>query len=212
MRLTQEQLQSRLRFDWHVLSEMWDPVVVGWAYASTSHLERRWDPVESIAQAHRATKYRVDYHVPTLIGPGTFAPVTTIGFDLAVGDYPYQPPATWVVSEHIPYSPHFRRGAPVCIGDFWEAGRGQVLLAHLVIHVARLLNWDEVLRGGGYVGWNREAIEYWRRHYQRPLNPGLRLPSLPSHLTHGTDAVALFEPVEGAAPGGTNAGDLFGPA
>ena len=113
MRLTQEQLQARLRFDWRVLDEMWDAVIVGRAYASTSHLERRWDPVESVAQAHRASKYRVDYHVPTLAGPGRTAPVTTIGFDLSVGDYPYQPPAIWVVSEPVPYSPHLATSFPV---------------------------------------------------------------------------------------------------
>jgi hypothetical protein len=199
MRLTQEQLRSRLRFDWRVLTAMWGPVIAGWAYASTCHLERRWAPIGSLAQAHRATKYRVDYHVPTLVGRGRFAPVTTIGFDLSVGDYPYQPPATWVVSEHVPYSPHFRRGAPVCIGDFW-GGPEPLLLAHLVVHVARLLNWDEVPRGGGYAGWNRDATDYWRQTYRRPLNPGLRLPSLPGHLTHGTRAVDLFEPAPGAEP------------
>src|SRR5206468_886500 len=129
MRLTQEQLQSRLRFDWRVLDEMWGPVIAGRAYASTSHLEPRSDPVESLATAHRASKYLVDYHVPTLVGPGRMAPATTIGFDLSVGDYPYQPPATWVVSEPVPYSPHFRSGAPICIGGVWKAGGGRVLLA-----------------------------------------------------------------------------------
>ena len=200
MRLTQEQLRSRLRFDWRVLAEMWGSVIEGRSYASTCHLERRAQPILSLAEAHRATKYRVDYHVPTLVGRGRFAPVTTIGFDLSVGDYPYQPPATWVVSDHVPYSPHFRRGAPVCIGDFWGAGRQPVLLAHLVVHVGRLLNWDEVPRGGGYAGWNRDATEYWRSTYRRPLNPGLRLPSLPGHLTHGTPAVELFVPMSGWLP------------
>ncbi|MEV6633553.1 hypothetical protein AB0M54_22670 [Actinoplanes sp. NPDC051470] len=57
-------------------------------------------------------------------------------------------------------------------------------LGHLVMHITRMLNWDEKGRGGGYVGWNGEAIKYHRKHYgDRPLDPSIVYPRLPLWLT-----------------------------
>jgi hypothetical protein len=185
MSLTPAQLQSRRRLDYRIVRVMAGEVLRPEAYRTAEDLEHRTNPITSERDGHLATKYLVTFRVPTLIGPGRFAEETAIGFDLAVRDYPYAEPHTWIVSKHVPYSPHFRAGYPVCIGEVWCEEEGRWLLGHLLRHIARLLNWDEVARGGGYVGWNRDAVAYHRRVYNdRPLDPGLRYPVLPLAVTH----------------------------
>jgi hypothetical protein len=188
--------QSRLRFDWNVCQRMFNQppaedlarIIVA-AYRTTSDLQQQINPITSADEAHLATRYRALYHVPTLLGPGNFTPVTEIGFDLATGNYPFSEPATWIISSHVPYSPHFRQHAPVCLGELWPEAKGRMLLGQLIVHVARLLNWDEVARGGGYRGWNGQAIDYVaRQHKGGPLNRRLRYPVLPVDFTHGVGA------------------------
>jgi hypothetical protein len=209
MRLTAQELRKRYAFDYRVVRELDGPVLTVRAFGSTRDLETNTNPIESTDSAEQATRYRIDYHVRTLIGRGQWQPVTSIGFDLAVENYPTGEPANWIISDHIPYSPHFRKGSPVCTGEMWSDAGGRLLFAHLVLHVARLLNWDEVARGGGYVGWNLDAIEYHRQHFAgRPLDTSLRLPPLPAHLTHGESVEdGLFELGAGSATGGDD--DFF---
>jgi hypothetical protein len=186
MRLTADELRKRYAFDFRVIRELDGPVLTVRAFRSTADLESDRYAITSIENGHQATRYRIDYHVRTLIARGRWQETTSIGFDLSVDDYPTHEPANWIMSDNAPFSPHFRRGSPVCTGELWSAARGHVLFAHLVLHVARLLNWDEVARGGGYSGWNEDAIRYHRDHFAgRPLNSSLRLPTLPVHVTHG---------------------------
>jgi hypothetical protein len=192
MALTLDQRHSRLRYDWTIAQRMFGSVFSGEAYTSTEELEQRTSPITMIGEAHRALAYRVDFFVPTLIGPGEFAPVTTIGFGLETGDYPYSEPLTWIISDHVPYSPHFTRAKPACLGELWPRAHGKMLLGQLFVHVAKLLNWDEIGRDSGYVGYNPAAIAYHRAHYgDRPLDPHLQYPTLPTDLTHGTRFAAL---------------------
>jgi len=73
--------------------------------------------------------------------------------------------------------------APVCLGETWLNAEGAMLLGQLFVHIAKLLNWDEVGRGSGYSGWNGEAIAYHKRVYgDKPLNPDLRYPSVPAYI------------------------------
>ena len=37
-----------------------------------------------------------------------------------------------------------------------------MLAAQLVVHLMRLLNWDEPDRGAHYTGWSPTASRYWR--------------------------------------------------
>jgi len=53
-----------------------------------------------------------------------------------------------------------------------------------LIHLARLLNWDEPL-GPGYGGYTPEAATWWRKNINRPLEPSLRYPALPVDLLYG---------------------------
>ncbi len=139
------------------------------AYRTSADLESSSDPVARTADAGEASKYRMTLRVPTLIGPGEFRPETVFGVDLDVRDYPLAEPLTWIISDPVPWSPHFQKGSPICIGaEFWTARKGHVTLGDLVIHVARLLNWDEKGRGGGYVGWNPEADQPPRRALPGP--------------------------------------------
>ncbi len=195
-RLSAAERASRNAFDFQVVSAMSGTTWTATAYATTHDLERRARAVTREQDGARASKYLVSFAVPTLIGPGRFAETTVVGFDTDVGDYPYSEPLTWIACDHVPYSPHFRKGSPVCIGPLWRAAEGRMLLGQLFNHVARMLNWDERLEPG-YGGWNPAAVAYHRRHYGRPLNPGLRYPPLPVGITHpgaGAEAVeALCE-------------------
>lgn len=193
-------LRTRYELDFRVVSEMSSPLIRAEAYANGNDLVNQANRIGDAARAAHATHYRVLFAVPTLIGPGALVPETEIGFRLDVRNYPYAEPATWLISSHVPFSPHFKRGAPVCLGEIWKEHDGRMLLGGLLVHVARLLNWDEVARGGGYVGWNPEAVEYHRTRYgSRPLNPDLRYPSLPAWL-HDLNPPALETPSFGRAP------------
>jgi hypothetical protein len=85
-----------------------------------------------------------------------------------------------VISDKVPWSPHFRKNLPVCAGEIWTESRGTMILGHLLIHVAKLLNFDELLRTADYNGYNPEAAYYWRTKLNmQPINPGLLYPVLP---------------------------------
>jgi hypothetical protein len=183
-RLTAQELRNRLQLDYRVCYYMFgfNTVLSGEAYQSTEDMERRRNVITSPDRGYLAKRYRVDFHVKTLIGPGQFAEVTTIGFDLDMRNYPYEEPATWIISSHVPYSPHFKRRTPICIGEIWQRSNGHMLLGQLFVHIAKLLNWDERIRNN-YTGWNPEAIEYHNQFYQgRPINAGLQYPMLPPDL------------------------------
>ncbi|MGH9188535.1 MAG: hypothetical protein ACRD0Q_00650 [Acidimicrobiales bacterium] len=211
--LSPAELRTRLAFDYEVASRMVGRVFDLQAFASTADLAARRNPVEDETEGHRATKYRVLFSVPTLVGPGQFAPETEVGIDLSVRGYPIAEPLTWVQSSHVPFSPHFKKGAPVCIGEIWREARGHMLLGSLLVHIARLLNWDEIARGGGYVGWNPAAVAYHAEVYgQGALDPDLVYPSLPLQLTHGLLAPEdLFTPRRGGGRDADGLG-LFTPA
>lgn len=182
-----EELANRLRFDHRILTDMRCPTFAFESYRTSWDLDRRSGAIDAGGETGEARKYRFILRVPTLISPTEWAPETEIGVDVDVNDYPGRPPNTFVLSPHIPWSPHFKRGSPVCIGpEFWEGRRGHVVLGDLVIHLQRLLNWDEKGRGPGYQGWNRDAI----RHHNsvlggRPLDDSVVYARLPLWLNGG---------------------------
>ncbi|HEX8597041.1 MAG TPA: hypothetical protein VF952_00810 [Chloroflexia bacterium] len=209
-RLTYEEQLGRLRMDYRVASELNNAAVSVEAYRSPEDLKQRQNPITDEADGHLAAHYLVHYHIKTLAGVGEFSSLTVVHYDLlANGNYPYSVPGCWVISEPMPWSPHFRVGAPVCVGEIWEEAKGKILLGHLILHVARLLNFDEVARGGGYVGWNAEAIHYWREQLQlQPITPSLVLPPMPLDKTHGltfSKAMPGFK-AKGSTASATNAG------
>jgi hypothetical protein len=182
---------QRRRFDFEVLADMQCTTFSSEGYASTADLEARRRPITSADASARCSKYRLAFRIPTLIAPGRFTPVTEIGLDTDVADYPRTPPNSWILTV-TPWSPHFLTNAPVCIGDeMWKHQRGHVTLGHLVMHIARMLNWDEKGRGGGYTGWNGEAIEWHRANYgDRPLDADIIYPKLPLWLNAADEPAA----------------------
>jgi len=176
-----DDIQSRLRFDYQVVSLMNSPLMGVQAFRDVDDLKARHNPITNIDEGHLATHYRVDYHLRTLVNAGEYSRLTTVHFDLfANNNYPLTEPSCFVIETPMPWSPHFWAGYPICIGDIWEQGEGTMLLGQLFVHIAKLLNFDEPAHTPGYEGYNGEAIEYWETTLNRqPITPGLIYPKLP---------------------------------
>ena len=88
-----------------------------------------------------------------------------------------------------------------------------MLLAQLIIHVARLLNFDEPpLQGDD--GWNPDAARYWERKLRYgPVDPSVSYPCLPIELTHGVHEKKneIVFRVTSASPPGTQRNITFRP-
>src|SRR6185436_18709958 len=154
----------------------------------------------SEAEAGRASAYLVEYRFPHLVGRGTTATSALAAFDLyAGGNYPYSPPGVWILSRPTPWSPHVHSAAgTVCIGPAWERASGQMLLAQLVVHVARLINFDEPGAATSAGHWNASAVHYWRSALGGgPYLRDLQYPRLPVEVTHGvSDGASVFRAAE----------------
>ena len=187
-KLNPEELQSRLRFDWRIAQGITSPLLAIQAFKSMPDLNRRKNPISGLQDAHRAVSYLVEYRIRSLVGKGKFHQRFDVSIDLlAGGNYPYSEPQCFVISQPIPWSPHFlpSKGA-ICLGELWTSSRGSITLGHLILHIAKLLNFDEPDRESSYGGWNAEAVNYWRQVMKRqPVTPGLVYPALPPELTHG---------------------------
>lgn len=191
VQLSPYQIKERLRLDYLICQKMFGSLFSGKAYRTTQDLELQRNPILSAEEGHLAKKYRIDFHVRTLIGPGEFTDLITIGIDLDVQNYPFEEPISWLISKPIPFSPHFRKGAPICIGEIWQFSEGEMLLGQLLVYIAKLLNWEPETRQEGYIGWNEEAAAYHQKIYKgSPLTKGLVYPLLPSKIS-GIDAYPL---------------------
>lgn len=201
--MNRQELAERRVFDLRVLSDMRCATFDFEAYRSMSDLEHRRSPVTDPAAGATVTKYRWIFRIKTHISRTRFAPLTEIGVNTDVADYPRKPPGTWIASSHVPWSPHFMKNAPVCIGpELWAPTGGYITLGDLAINIAHLLNWDEKGRGPGYVGWNGDAVAYHQAAYKgRPLDPGLSYPVLPGWLSGDPVSPPSFQVVRQAEPG-----------
>jgi hypothetical protein len=195
--MNRQELADRRAFDLRVLSDMRCETFDFEAYRTLADLEQRRSLVTDPQAGREVTKYRWIFRVRTHVSRTKFEPVTEIGVNTDVGNYPRTPPGTWILSNHVPWSPHFMRNAPVCIGpELWAPTGGYITLGELAINIAHLLNWDEAGRGPGYSGYNREAIEYHKKAYRgQPIDPGLRYPILPGWLSGEQEARPSFQVV-----------------
>lgn len=203
-RLSPQELRTRLAFDFKVIRGLKSPVlgpVRGFATAEDAR--RGKDATDADGEAGRATIYVAEFRFPILIGPGPTTPRATCRIDLlAGGHYPFSAPAATIISRPLPWSPHVLPAVgSVCLGDSWAQARGRMLAAQLVVHVMHILNCDEPDRGPFYVGWNGDAIRYWRTTLDgKPLNPDIQYPALPADITHGIeDPSAAFTAAPAAA-------------
>ncbi|MBI5536586.1 MAG: hypothetical protein HY898_27950 [Deltaproteobacteria bacterium] len=211
MRLSAADLRSRLGFDFRVIQALTSPALGPIrAYASAAELARKREVSVEAGEAGQAALYVVEYRFPILVAAGKRTDSASARFDLlAGGDYPYSAPAVQITSKPLPWSSHvYSPTGTVCLGDGWSNARGRMLAAQLIVHVMKLLNFDEP--EPGHSGWNAAAVTHWRDVMKRQkLNPDLAYPILPVSITHGiTDPNAGFAPVAPAAP---EAG-LFAPA
>lgn len=203
-KLSPDELRSRLRFDYQVCQRIFSPrisgeasIISGEAYRNDTDMKLHRNRIISLSEGHLALKYRIDFHVKTLIGKDTYTDLTTIGFDLEGRNYPFDEPPSWIISKPIPYSPHFKKGEGACTGNLWEIANGRMLLAELLIHIARMLNWDTAPQGTSktrgrnktediYEGWNPEAAKYYFNKFgTAPITKNLPYPLLPTDLIHG---------------------------
>lgn len=188
--LPQSKLRKRRQFDYRVLSGMRGGKVEVSTHLTANDAERGRNPVSCVADAEHAAHYRAVFRFQTLVGPGEYNSPTIVRIDASAREYPYCEPTAWPLAREgsrIPWSPHFLSGVPVCLGTIWRQD-GQVLIGHLVLHIGRLLNWDEHLNPG-YAGYNGAAVRWWRKNLGRPLNPDLTYPSLPLDELYGAPVV-----------------------
>lgn len=189
--LDPDDLRSRLTFDYQTVMLMNSPLMKVEAYRNLDDLLAQVDPITSPTEGHLAAHYRVLYKIRTLTGPGRFSSSTTIRFDLFANiNYPFEEPVCWVVDSETPWSPHFLEDHWVCIGKIWERAHGRILLAELIVHVAKLLNFDEPdYENPNYGGWRPDAVEYWETHLGRqPITKNLVYPQIPRRIPQPTEA------------------------
>ena len=176
--LTPEQRVERQRIDHRLLAALDAsefPIRVS-GHRSAEDARTSQNPVlvgDRVPPAH----FRIVYDFDTLRAPDVrHRPTVVHVAPLANGGYPRTEPGAWVVGDVIPWTPHFTANQPICHGErMWISNKTQ--LVDYVIHIGKLLNFDEPPPPPGYIGWNRAAIEYWRDKLKhRPLDPSLRYP------------------------------------
>jgi hypothetical protein len=209
--MTPHELRTRLALDARVVARLRSPhlgAIRG--FVSPTQLERRAPATEAELAGGRATYWTVEYRFPMLAGPGRTLPSATAVFNLlAGGSYPDTPPTVTFVSRPFPWCGHVMpSNGSVCLGEEWCRAQGQILLAHLVVHVMRLANFHEPPADDGN---NEEALRYGRDVLKgRPLHPDLTYPALPADLIHGVGDddeapepfASAFLPRGVVAPGG----------
>lgn len=178
--LTPELRLERLRTDQLLLAALdaADCPVSVTGHRTAEDVRRNRDPVR-VGDRNPPTHYRIVYDFDTLSAPGRRHRPTVIHVaPLVSGAYPATPPGAWVVSDVVPWTPHFDGGVPVCHGDHvWIPNRTQ--LVDYVVHLGKLLNFDEPPPPAGYHGYNSAAIAYWRDTLRlQPLDPGVRFPDI----------------------------------
>jgi hypothetical protein len=176
--LTPEQRVERQRVDQRLLAALdasdFPTEVSG--HRSAEDVRASRNPV-AVGDRVPPTHFRIVYDFDTLRAPGVRHRPTVVHVSpLANGGYPRSEPGAWVIGDVIPWTPHFTANQPICHGErMWIPNRTQ--LVDYVIHIGKLLNFDEPPPPPGYIGWNREAIEYWRDDLKhRPLDPDLHYP------------------------------------
>lgn len=183
------ELRVRLALDARVIARLRSPhlgAIRG--YASPSHLDRREAATATELAGGGAIFWTVEYRSPMLAGPDRPLSGATAVFNLlAGGGYPDTPPSVTFVTRPFPWCGHVLPvNGSICLGDGWARARGQITLAHLVIHVMRLVNFHEPATDDGN---NVEALRYGRSVLSgQPLRPDLVYPALPADILHGVFA------------------------
>ena len=199
MRLSESEIANRLsKVDYRLTMDMRCSIMDVAAYHSKDEASRGVNAITRESDSTDAWFYRVTYRIKTLVAENRYSeperdPVIILVDLNAHGDYPFSRPESYVIGSTVPWSPHFARGVPVCFelpGRVWAA-TGKTTLAHLLLHFARLINFDEVIADPNYVGYNPEAVAFWRTALRsRSIVPELSYPVLPAWF-FGANAPAM---------------------
>lgn len=194
-RLTADELRSRLSFDYQTVMLMSCPLMEVEAYRNLDDLETQHHKITSPEEGHLAVHYRVKYNLKTLVGPGRYSNSTTVRFDLfADNNYPESEPLSCVFKSELPWSPHFHPEL-ICTGDIWEEADGNMLLGELMVHVAKLLNFDEPPSQSIEYGYQPDAARYWVNELGRQPISKLVYPQLPPRFPTPQPAATAPTPI-----------------
>jgi hypothetical protein len=196
-RLTPAQMDRRLRMDEGQAAAInLDPAPIDvTAHMSAADARSGINPVGPGNSASPPEHYRVTYDFDTLVAADVRSRPTIVHVDLlANGNYPFSEPVCRTVGNKVPFTPHFDRKWPICIGKGWTSD-GRRLIDDLIVHVAKLLNFDEPPPTPGYHGYNAAAIAWWARQEFRPLNPDLRYPLVDLNGVEGGGFRPRFRPL-----------------
>jgi hypothetical protein len=182
--------KERRRLDYQVAMAMANSGVVRMVQPYTD--SSRAIPVSGLLDAYLARYYEVEYVMRSLIGPGRYHHEFIIGIDLNVPDYPQELPPCRALSVPRPWVPRVSTASgQICLGKKGQYdSRQHFSLAHVILHIARLLNIDEPPPSDR--GLCPEATAYWEQQLKlQPITKDLDYPALPTHLLY---------PELGAAP------------
>jgi hypothetical protein len=180
-------LERRLRLDERTMALVnVDPAPIRvTAHAGADAARRGTNAIEPGSTASAPEHYRVAFDFDTLTGRDVRHRPTVVHIDvLGNRNYPFSEPVCRVTGTPLPWTPHFDANWPICIGDGWDTS-GKALLVDLVVHIAKLLNFDEPPPRPGYHGYNGAAIEWWVSRGCRPLDPNLRYPTVDPNAVAG---------------------------
>lgn len=198
-RLTPPQLRDRLALDYRVMRGLESPHI-GSVRAFHGTARRELSHEEGLRGM--ADRYVVELEMPIHRAPGNLVERATLLLSLRTGgNYPFHAPFAQIVSRPVPFSPHVHPGSgSVCIGPGWSRARGRMLAAQLVIHVMRVLNFDEPATNDGF---SRDAFHYATVTLGgRPFTPSLRYPTLPVETAYGVaEKVGTFRAISRAGAG-----------
>lgn len=202
MALNPQELRQKLAGDYQIMMPLMCPTTPRIrAYATAATARAGKEVTQQEGAAGTATIYDVTYHFPVPVSKTAKTTDVVVRFQLlALGPYPFAEPLVEVVSRPLPWVPHVSPAGRVCITTAWIRSGGQYLLPELVIHVAKLLNFDEKKMSSDYSAFREDAVSWWLSTRQgQPINPDLVYPQLPLHLTHGIRRAGLFRPLGDAS-------------
>lgn len=188
--LTLEGFRSRLALDYRTMRSLRGAALGRIeAFASPLDLASGREATEAQGLAGLVTTYRVEFGFPMRRTAREALPRARVVLSVSSRDYPCVEPAVAFERDAIPFCPHVRPvTGHVCLGEAWRLAEGNWLLANLVIHVMKLVNFDEPCTLDGF---SQEALDYARGTLAgRPLNPDLDYPVMDERETHsGTPSV-----------------------
>lgn len=145
-----------------------------------------WSAFASIADAESTRRanqpqdvrvFEAVYKIRSPIARDRYYDKWWVRFDLSSPNHPKAEPTILVLSKERPWVPHVSPAGVFCLGTLWSPER---TAAHLLVDVARILNFDENLAKlkETTIHFNSDSIRWWEtKHSARPITP-IRYPEV----------------------------------